>query len=179
VSQEVYVLPDSANASIPKDIRDRFHTDELGRVLFFTGPPVETDKVSHSGLRHSASYLAKKIKREQELKEQKAGGNGTAKPFTQSPNGMVNGVNGSRSPHADSQDNTKTQQDRILEAWAEQALGDLISHYQARFGENWYEEGVKENERLAALWSANVKKRKWSQEEEARKRRAVDPVISG
>lgn len=37
---EVYTLNDLANSSIPEDIRSQFQTDENGRMLFFTTPPV-------------------------------------------------------------------------------------------------------------------------------------------
>ena len=39
---EAYVLSDTANESIPKDIRDQFPQDDQGRVLFFTRPPIDT-----------------------------------------------------------------------------------------------------------------------------------------
>lgn len=37
---EVYTLPENADASIPDEIRYLFQTDEAGRVLFFSAPPV-------------------------------------------------------------------------------------------------------------------------------------------
>ncbi|KAF4549716.1 Chromatin structure-remodeling complex subunit RSC1-like protein [Elsinoe fawcettii] len=37
---EVYTLPDNADASIPDEIRYLFQTNEEGKVVFFTAPPV-------------------------------------------------------------------------------------------------------------------------------------------
>ncbi len=88
---EVYCLSDVANASIPEEVRKMFHTDEAGRVLFFTSPPAETggavpfsmnelapksgkseDKQSDEvkkeeimKLGHSVRYLAAKQKRDE------------------------------------------------------------------------------------------------------------------
>jgi hypothetical protein len=55
---EVYFLPDAANAAIPLDIREQFQTDSQGRVLFFTAPPVPADESRVPKLKHSAKYLA-------------------------------------------------------------------------------------------------------------------------
>lgn len=62
---EVYTLPDAANLSIPAEVREQYQRDEMGRVLFFTTPPVGVEK--EIGTRgHSVRYLAKKA-RQQEL----------------------------------------------------------------------------------------------------------------
>jgi len=65
---EVFVLSDSANASIPKHIRDRFPQDDQGRVLFFTKPPVPVDTgvrgKNGEPLAHTEKYLAAKAERD-------------------------------------------------------------------------------------------------------------------
>ncbi|EMD00274.1 hypothetical protein BAUCODRAFT_30748 [Baudoinia panamericana UAMH 10762] len=66
---EVYVLPDQANLSIPKEIRDQYQQDDTGRVLFFTAPPVAV-AVDGGGVGvkgHSVRYLAEKARRAQLL----------------------------------------------------------------------------------------------------------------
>jgi chromatin structure-remodeling complex subunit RSC1/2 len=68
---EVWHLPDPANASIPDDIRNQFHCDEQGRVLFFTAPPLATTPAQKKGPAHTAKYLAYKAKREEMLKEKR------------------------------------------------------------------------------------------------------------
>lgn len=73
------MLSDIANESIPKDIRDQFPRDGLGRILFFTKPPVDTQHTvsgrseSEKGLplRHSDDYLEAKAARQQLIKERK------------------------------------------------------------------------------------------------------------
>jgi len=66
---DVYYLPDHANNTIPEDIRCQFQTDAFGRVMFFTAPPVDTEKKVK--LHHTAKYLAWKAKREELLKEKR------------------------------------------------------------------------------------------------------------
>ena len=69
---EVWKLQDSANASIPPDIRSQFQCDDSGHVLFFTAPPldVKTPEDGKPPLGHSAKFLAAKLRR-QELMDQK------------------------------------------------------------------------------------------------------------
>lgn len=59
---EVYQLDDAVNARIPQEVRDQFHCDENGHVLFFTQPPLDRAHrgVSNesAGLGHSVRYLA-------------------------------------------------------------------------------------------------------------------------
>jgi chromatin structure-remodeling complex subunit RSC1/2 len=59
---EVYTLSEAVDDTIPTEIRQQFHTDDAGRVLFFTSPPLDRPHkgVSHEshGLGHSVHYLA-------------------------------------------------------------------------------------------------------------------------
>ena len=76
---EAYVLSDTANESIPKDIRDLFPQDDQGRVLFFTRPPIDTRHVvsgrkaadKAQPLVHTEQYLSAKEAREKALAERK------------------------------------------------------------------------------------------------------------
>jgi len=58
---EVYTLPENMNAAIPQDIRDQFHQDDHGRVLFYTAPPLNRPgnrlAPEYAGLGHSVAYL--------------------------------------------------------------------------------------------------------------------------
>jgi chromatin structure-remodeling complex subunit RSC1/2 len=72
---EVYTLSESANASIPTDIRSQFHHDENDKVLFFTAPPLDVDTVPEQtqSLGHSLRYLADKARnKEEDEKKRKA-----------------------------------------------------------------------------------------------------------
>ena len=70
---ETYVMSDTANTAIPLDIRQQFQTDEQGRVLFFTAPPIDrlprVDPTTGNPLSHSAAYLAKKLEKETAMLE--------------------------------------------------------------------------------------------------------------
>jgi chromatin structure-remodeling complex subunit RSC1/2 len=68
---EVFHLSDAANAAIPTDIRQQFHCDDHGRVLFFTTPPLDPVAPIQQGLGHSLRYLAAKEERKKLLGEKK------------------------------------------------------------------------------------------------------------
>ncbi|KAH0543967.1 hypothetical protein FGG08_001734 [Glutinoglossum americanum] len=67
---EVYHLSDAANHSIPEDIREKFHRDEHGRILFFTAPPLDPLPPVKKGdaVGHSVRYLAQKQKHVEAMK---------------------------------------------------------------------------------------------------------------
>lgn len=77
-STEGYVLSDPANASIPKEIRDQFPTDDQGRLLFFTHPPLNTQHLVTGSaqseksrpLQHSDRYLKALAVRKRKFDEQ-------------------------------------------------------------------------------------------------------------
>ncbi|KAG9527593.1 Bromodomain-containing protein, partial [Aureobasidium melanogenum] len=67
---EVWTLPDTANASIPPEIRDMYQTDDQGRILFFSAPPVQLAEEANDpnkNLGHSLHYMAEKSRRTQEI----------------------------------------------------------------------------------------------------------------
>ncbi|KAL9114165.1 MAG: hypothetical protein Q9227_001937 [Pyrenula ochraceoflavens] len=70
-SHEAFVLPDTANASIPPNIRAQFQQDDQGRILFFTTPPLDILPPTKPGqaLGHTPSYLVAQDKREQAISE--------------------------------------------------------------------------------------------------------------
>lgn len=68
---EVFHLSDAANAAIPEDIRDQFHCDDHGRVLFFSAPPVDFIPPSKQKLGHSLKYLATKEEHQKRVEERK------------------------------------------------------------------------------------------------------------
>ncbi|RDL30456.1 Bromodomain-containing protein [Venustampulla echinocandica] len=61
---EVYTLSESANLSIPADIRGQFQQDEYGKVIFFTAPPLDINPIPEDTqkLGHSLRYLADKAR---------------------------------------------------------------------------------------------------------------------
>ncbi|KAK5126249.1 hypothetical protein LTR85_010484 [Meristemomyces frigidus] len=68
---EVYILPDQANLSIPTEVREQYQRDELGRVLFFTAPPVATETANIAAGGHSIRYLAEKARRKETLEKKR------------------------------------------------------------------------------------------------------------
>ncbi|RMZ82224.1 hypothetical protein DV738_g1914, partial [Chaetothyriales sp. CBS 135597] len=76
---EAFVLSDTANESIPKEIRDRFPQDDQGRIIFFSKPPVDTRHIvcgtseAEQGqpLKHTEAYLSAKAERLKLIAERK------------------------------------------------------------------------------------------------------------
>lgn len=62
-SVEVFHLSDTANAAIPADIREQFHCDDQGHVLFFSSAPLDIGSTVQQKLGHSLKYLAAKEER--------------------------------------------------------------------------------------------------------------------
>lgn len=72
-SIEVFHLSDTANATIPADIREQFHCDDKGRVLFFSAPPRDTTTwPSSKKLGHSLKYLAAKEERRNKIERKRS-----------------------------------------------------------------------------------------------------------
>lgn len=68
---EVFQLSDAANAAIPEDIREQFHCDDQGHVLFFPAPPLDIIPSTCQKLGHSLEYLAAKEERRKKVEDRK------------------------------------------------------------------------------------------------------------
>lgn len=68
---EVFHLSDTANAAIPADIREQFHCDDQGHVLFFSSPPLDILPPVQQQLGHSLKYLAARDERRKRVEERK------------------------------------------------------------------------------------------------------------
>lgn len=130
---EAYVLSDTANESIPKDIRDQFPQDDHGRVLFFTRPPIDTRHMvsgrtagdKGKPLVHSEKYLEAKQARQGDFNKHKrvaefVNGEATStngyKRARSSPFGEERDANGlvrvNQAAHADFEEKMTEQQRR-------------------------------------------------------------------
>jgi chromatin structure-remodeling complex subunit RSC1/2 len=72
---EVYILQDKDNFAIPEDIRNQYHTDDQGHIMFFSTPPLDNNKPPIGmtpTLGHSAKYLAWKAGRAEAVAKRKA-----------------------------------------------------------------------------------------------------------
>ena len=68
---EVFHLSDAANLTIPTQIREQFHCDDRGHVLFFSAPPLDIIPPTQLKLAHSLKYLAAKEEHQQKVAERK------------------------------------------------------------------------------------------------------------
>lgn len=69
---EVFHLSDAANAAVPADVREQFHHDDQGRLLFFSTPPLDpVPPTNQQGLAHSAKFIAARKERMRRIAEKK------------------------------------------------------------------------------------------------------------
>lgn len=146
------MLNDSANAQIPEDIREQFHRDEKGRVLFFTSPPVDTLAPTKKGdaVGHSLKYMAEKLRRADIIKRKKADllnkktdeAMDVDQPALKKPKQEEDEVK---------QEDVEKLRDRALLMLINQMNEGTDEIYKDMYGDEW-EEGKKyELEKLAAL----------------------------
>lgn len=168
----MYHLSDSANASIPEDIREQFQRDEQGHVLFFTAPPLDVLPPTKPGaaLGHTARYLAKKLRRKVALKEKRK-----AEGLPENGEESVK----KKPRHGDADPLLIAQvgemRDKAIEIWVKQMERSTEKIYQDIYGDQW-EEGMKyEQEKLAGEQrERRLKQAQW--EESARKRKEKEKV---
>jgi chromatin structure-remodeling complex subunit RSC1/2 len=88
---EVYTLPLQVESAIPEDVREQFHRDDQGRLLFFSAPPLDRPHPGiaeqYAGLGHSVSHLANvkkfyqaRVQKRKERDEQLAAKQAAKKP---------------------------------------------------------------------------------------------------
>jgi chromatin structure-remodeling complex subunit RSC1/2 len=169
---EVYHLNDHANASIPPEIRQQFHCDEQGHVLFFTAPPIDPTGPPKEGaaLGHSAKYLAAKAKREALLATKR------------------------KAEHVEKEHVTKRKKQEADEKFAE-AVADLGARavkalemqlaaatkqdYQGLFNEDLHNGAEQSVERLLKMQEAQAQRNRAMQERKAKDAASVTVPIRG
>lgn len=125
---DVYYLPDHANNTIPEDIRGQFQCDTYGRVLFFTAPPVETEKKVKLG--HTAKYLAWRAERDDQVREKrKLADAGAPQVAKRAKSEEVAGL----------AKELEKAKERTLERMNELLAEGTVRQYQALYGEKWRE----------------------------------------
>lgn len=151
---EVYTLPDSANASIPPEIREQFDRDEQGRVLFFTAPPIALVDDSDTKLGHSIKYLAAKSRREEETaKKRKAFEVAKAEAKLAKKKAKIDEENALRTK-------IEALKTRGLEALQGQLAEGAQAQIEAMYGEEWKTRLDDDLSRLVERQQAALEKRK-------------------
>jgi chromatin structure-remodeling complex subunit RSC1/2 len=162
--QDVFVLPDHVNASIPEEIRDQFPQDDQGRMLFFTKPPVDTRSVlqgradgdRNKPLVHSAKFLEVKAELQRRRAESKEEVEMTDVPASQ----PVARNEQARTDSLPSTENVVPGLVKAVAGWAEKLNDTTKAEYQQSYGENW-------QERYSAdMLRQQERKRKWAEEAE-------------
>lgn len=142
---EAYVLSSVANESIPRDLRERFPRDDLGRVLFFTQPPMSTEHVVSGStdveqgtpLRHTEKYEHAQALRKRKQRERHrdadtnldADDDLTEKQFDSLADGGSIEADGLRAQ-------VTANSMRLLN---DQVVKGMLDHYKVMTGVNWDE----------------------------------------
>jgi len=166
---EVYTLADQANAAIPAEIRNQFHTDEYGKVIFFTAPPLDAnpipEDVQHLG--HSLRYLADKARskeadeKKRKAREAKLEAEATAR------------VKRMKEDTDSKQKFLVSQKLKALDVWQSKMKESTDEMYKELYGEDWEQIRDRDLVKLATAQEDAYKQKKeleeWRKEQEKRK----------
>ena len=173
---EVYTLADQANASIPPEIREQFHRDEFGRVIFFTAPPLVANPVveEQQDLGHSLKYLADKARnKEADDKKRKA----RNEELEQMANNRLKRMK------ADAEGKKTGITEMKLKAmvdWCDGMDKGTDQIFKSLYGDDWEEAKRSKLEELAvAQVAATAKSKQFKADREARRRKREDIPITG
>lgn len=169
---EVYTLADQANAAIPAEIRSQFQTDEYGKVIFFTAPPLDANPVPEEAqhLGHSLRYLADKArskeadekKRKAREAELEAEASAKVKRMKETSEGKQTWL--------------YNQKLKALEAWNSNTEKGTVELYQKMHGEDWEQMWERDMAKLAVAQEESYKQKKELEEwrEGLKKRKEVE-----
>ena len=181
--QDVFVLPDHVNESIPEDIRVQYPQDDQGRVLFFTKPPVDTRSIlsgrlegeGRKPLAHSAKFqeykaaLQRKIKEKEEKEREMAREEETEKdqdqdidmadaPATQP---LTSNAQAGSMPLSSTEQSAPDPTQAML-SWAEKMAEASKAEYVRVYGDDWkqyYDNDELRHRERKILWDQGQAKK--------------------
>ena len=168
---EVWTLADTANSSIPVDIRAQFHHDEYGKIIFFTSPPLDANPVPEEvqNLGHSLRYLADKARnKEADEKKRKAREIELETAATERLKRIKADEEGNKQWILD-------QKAKALQSWSTDTDKGTDELYKTLHGENWQQMKERDLARLAEQQELAFKRHK-ELEKFQEERKAKDEV---
>ena len=181
--QDVFVLPDHVNESIPEDIRFQYPQDDQGRVLFFTKPPVDTRSIlsgrlegeGRKPLAHSAKFqeykaaLQRKIKEKEENEREMAKDEETEKDKDQDINmadapatePLTSNAQSGSMPLSSTEQSGPDPTQAML-SWAEQMAEASKAEYVRMYGDDWkqyYDNDELRHRERKILWDQEQAKK--------------------
>ncbi|TVY58723.1 Chromatin structure-remodeling complex subunit RSC1 [Lachnellula cervina] len=153
---EVYTLPDQANAAIPAEIRSQFQTDEYGKVIFFTAPPLDANPVPEEvrNLSHSLRYLADKARsKEADEKKRKA----RHAELEAEASSKVKRI---KEDFGNNHSWLFNQKLKALEVWNSNTEKGTVELYKKMYGDDWEEIRERDTAKLAVAQEASYKQKK-------------------
>jgi len=173
---EVYTLADQANASIPPEIREQFHHDEFGRVIFFTAPPLVANPLveEQQDLGHSLKYLADKARnKEADDNKRKARENDLEQMANDRLKRMKVDADGKRTGI------TQLKLKAMVD-WCDEMDNGTDQIFKNLYGEDWQEaKKLKLEEIAVAQEEATARSQQYKTDREERRRKREDVPITG
>ena len=167
---EVFHLPENANLAIPEDVRNHFHQDEHGHVLFFTAPPVDTLSPVKPGsaVSHSAKYLAAKLRAQIVAKKKRKLPDSSPKDTEDASSFVTKRVKNEQSTSELTEEIQETQVE-ALNLLIKQMQNGTDRIYRNLYGAHW-EEGRRYKGEILAARQAEAKQRDEDLEQSKRQR---------
>lgn len=145
---EAYVLSDPANASIPKEIRDQFPTDDQGRLLFFTQPPLDVQHIVSGStqaekaqpLQHTDQHMKALAIRKRKLEEQRLEDSSSKQDneaFSKSKYAKTNEDAVKANQLQQPEMSPEQIQERATALLTEQVKHAAYNEYHTRYGDDW------------------------------------------
>lgn len=172
---EVYTLDDRANASIPYDIREQFHHDEYGKVIFFTAPPLDVDPIPEEKhtLGHSLRYLADKARNKEEDEKKRKARAAELETVATERLKRIKSSNETR------KDWIFDQKSSALRNWCEDMDRGTDELYKQMHGEKWKEMRELDMYKLVAQQEEAFKRQKDAEKFRNRRKGEADAKIAG
>jgi chromatin structure-remodeling complex subunit RSC1/2 len=145
---ETYVLSDAANASIPKEIRDQFPTDDQGRLLVFTQPPLDIQHIVSGStqaertrpLEHTEKYMKALAVRKRKLEEEHtvaADVDGELRSSSQPKQAKIGEGSTQSVGNAHKEMSSEEIRERATDLLSEKMKHTTSREYQAQYGDDW------------------------------------------
>lgn len=175
---EAYVLSDAANMTIPKHVRDQFPTDDQGRVLFFTSPPLNTQHIVSGSsaneegrpLAHTEQYMRVLAFRKRKHDEILDGTDGNQPERKAEANAArsSNAVESSPATLAGIETTAKANASEAITKLVDQIRNSTDAEYKAIYGDEWRQIFMADLQ-----WADQRKKQQLGQDRAAETKREV------
>lgn len=174
---ETYTLAENIDSEIPEEVKKQFQTDDQGRVLFFTAPPLNRPSIrnggvsdQYAGLGHSVHWESIKAVREERRRKRKE--RDAALQEEESKRKAAKTAEEKASGTGDEKQQAMTLLEKGILEWCEQ-MQKGTKHLEELLGgsEEWQEMMRQSKEENKGLTEAEIRKKnlRWWFEDQVKK----------